>query len=117
MWVDNTATLAVGNDFTHETVKHVTVNVQFIQECVRRKMILLASIRTYQSISDIMAKQSTGPQFREFSSAQRLFYGYKRWNRYASGRLAAMQAIADIQRTLRNQRTRKRIFARQECDD
>ena len=31
-WVDNTAVIAVatGNDFTHETVKHVTVKVRFL---------------------------------------------------------------------------------------
>ena len=36
VWVDNTATIAVaqamGNDFTHETVKHVTVKVLFLQK-------------------------------------------------------------------------------------
>ena len=33
VWVDNTAAIAVamGNGFTHETVKHVTVKVQFLQ--------------------------------------------------------------------------------------
>ena len=32
VWVDNAASIAVakGNDFTHETVKHVTVKVRFI---------------------------------------------------------------------------------------
>ena len=66
VWVDNPATLAVanGNDFTHETVKHVTVKVRFLQECVQRKIILLAPIRTHQNIADIMTKQSAGPQFR-----------------------------------------------------
>ena len=44
VWVDNTAALAVanGNDFTHETVKHVTVKVRFLQECVQRKIILVS---------------------------------------------------------------------------
>jgi hypothetical protein len=46
VWVDNTAALAVatGNDFKfmHETVKHVTVKVKFLQECVQRKIIMLA---------------------------------------------------------------------------
>ena len=39
VWVDNTAAIAVakGNEFTHETVKHVTVKVRFIQECVQRE--------------------------------------------------------------------------------
>jgi hypothetical protein len=65
VWVDNTAALAVatGNDFTHETVKHVTVKVRFLQECVRLKIILLAYIKTSKNIADIMTKQSTGPQF------------------------------------------------------
>ena len=56
VWVDNTATLAVanGNDFKHETVKHITVNsvkVRFLQECVQHKIILLAPIRTHQNIA------------------------------------------------------------------
>jgi hypothetical protein len=35
--VVNTAAIAVatGNDFTHETVKHVIVKVRFLQECVQ----------------------------------------------------------------------------------
>ena len=36
----------------------------FLQECVQRKVILLAYIRTAQNIADIMTKQSQGPQFR-----------------------------------------------------
>ena len=43
--VDNTVTLAVANgndDFTHETVKHVTAKVRFLQEYVQRKIVLLA---------------------------------------------------------------------------
>ena len=38
-------TLAVANgndDFTHETVKHVTAKVRFLQEYVQRKIVLLA---------------------------------------------------------------------------
>jgi hypothetical protein len=109
----NTATLAVanGNDFTHETVKHVTVKVQFIQECVRRKIILLAPIRTFQNISDIMTKQSTGTQYllhRDYSMGMSDGIDIK---------VAAMAAIADIQNGQRRRRTRKRIWARQECDD
>ena len=36
VWVNNTGAIAVatGNDFMHETVKHVTVKVHFLQECV-----------------------------------------------------------------------------------
>ena len=105
VWVDNTATLAVANanDFTHETVKHVTVKVQFIQECVRRKIILLAPIRTFQNISDIMTKQSTRTQYllhRDYSMGM------------SDGidiQVAAMATIADIQNGQRIRRTRKRI--------
>ncbi len=41
VWVDNTAAIAIatGNDFTHETVKHVTVKVRFFQKCVQLKII------------------------------------------------------------------------------
>jgi len=48
VWVDNTAAIAVatGNDFTHETVKHVTVKVRFLQECVQRKIIMIVYIKT-----------------------------------------------------------------------
>ena len=68
VWVDNTAAIAVatGNDFTHETVKYVTVNsvkVCFLQECVQRKIILLVYIKTGKNTPDIMTKQSPGPQF------------------------------------------------------
>ena len=48
---------------THETVKHVTVKVRFLQECVQRKILLLVYIKTGKNISDIMPKQSPGPQF------------------------------------------------------
>ena len=65
VWVDNTAAIAVatGNDFTHETVKHVTVKVRFLQECVQRKIIMILYIKTCKNIADIMTKQSSGPQF------------------------------------------------------
>ncbi len=38
MWVDNTVAIAVatGNDFTHETVKHVTLKARFLQGCVQQ---------------------------------------------------------------------------------
>jgi hypothetical protein len=67
VWVDNSAAIAVatGNDFTHETVKHVTVKVRFIQECVQRKIILISYIKTSKNIADIMTKQSAGPQFAQ----------------------------------------------------
>ena len=66
VWVDNTAALAVatGNDFTHETVKHVTVKVRFLQECFQRRLIRLTYVATRKNISDMMTKQSTGPQFK-----------------------------------------------------
>jgi hypothetical protein len=67
VWVDNTAAIAVatGNDFTHETVKHVTVKVRFLQECVQRKIIMITYIKTNKNIADIMTKQSAGPQFAQ----------------------------------------------------
>ncbi len=66
-WVDNTATIAVatGNGFTHETVKHVTVKVRFLQQCVQRKIIMIAYIKTIKNIADIMTKRSAGPQFAQ----------------------------------------------------
>ncbi len=65
VWVDNTAAIAVatGNDFTHETVKHVTVKVRFLQECVQHKINMIVYIKTCKNIADIMTKQSPGPQF------------------------------------------------------
>ncbi len=56
VWVDNTAAIADarGKDFTHETVKHVTVKVRFIHECVQRNIILIAYIKTSKNIADIM---------------------------------------------------------------
>jgi hypothetical protein len=67
VWVDNTAAIAVatGRDFTHETVKHVTVKVRFLQECVQRGIIMITYIVTSKNIADIMTKQSAGPQFAQ----------------------------------------------------
>jgi hypothetical protein len=53
----------VGNDFTHETVKHVKVKVRFLQECVQHKIIMIVYIKTSKNIADIMTKQSPGAQF------------------------------------------------------
>ena len=66
VWVDNTAALAVatGSDFTHETVKHVTVKVRFLQECVQHRIVRLSYISTHKNISDMMTKQSSGPLFK-----------------------------------------------------
>jgi hypothetical protein len=65
VWVYNTAALAVatGNDFTHETVKQVTVKVRFRQECVQHK-IRLTYVATRKNVADMMPKQSNGPQFK-----------------------------------------------------
>ena len=43
--VDNTAAISVatGTDFTHETVKHVTIKVRFLRECVQRGIIMMTS--------------------------------------------------------------------------
>ncbi len=54
---------ATGNDFTHEIVKHVTVKVRFLQECVQHKIIMIVYIKTSKNFADIMTKQSPGPQF------------------------------------------------------
>ncbi len=42
--VDNTVAIevATGNDLTHETVKHVTVKVCFIQECVQQRITMIS---------------------------------------------------------------------------
>ncbi len=41
VWVDNTTAIAVatGNDFTHETVKHVTVKARFLQSVFNAKSL------------------------------------------------------------------------------
>ena len=59
VWTDNTATLSVakGDNFTHETVKHVTVKVRFLQECIQRNIITLAHIKTTENTADILTKQ------------------------------------------------------------
>ena len=64
VWVDNTAALAVatGSDFTHETVRHVTVKVWFIQECAQRKIVRISYVATRKNISDMMTKLSAGTQ-------------------------------------------------------
>ena len=68
VWVDNTAAIAVakGNDFTHETVKHVTVKVRFIQECVQREIIMIPYIKTSKNIVDIMSWTSVR-QHRDYA--------------------------------------------------
>jgi hypothetical protein len=48
-----------------ETVKHVTVKVKFLQECVQRGIIMIAYIKTCKNIADIMTKQSVAPQFTQ----------------------------------------------------
>ena len=61
VWTNSMATLSVakGDNFTHETVKHVqvTVKVQFLQECIQRNIITLAHIKTTQTTADILTKQ------------------------------------------------------------
>jgi hypothetical protein len=67
VWVDNTAAIAVttGIDFTHETVKHVTVKVRFLQECVQKSIIRIVYIKKCKNTANIMTKQSAGPQFAQ----------------------------------------------------
>jgi hypothetical protein len=67
VWVDNTAAIAVamGNDFTHETVKHVTGIVFFLQECVQCGIIMISYFKMSKNIADIMTKQLAGPQLAE----------------------------------------------------
>ncbi len=67
VWVDNTAAIAVasGNDSTHETVKHMTVKVRFLQERVQRQIIVIQYIETNKNVTDITTKQSAGPQFAQ----------------------------------------------------
>ena len=75
VWVDNTAaiTVATGNDFTYETVTHVTAKVHFLQECVHRKILFYSCIsRQAKNISDIMIKQSPRPQFIQNRNYSRL---------------------------------------------
>jgi hypothetical protein len=94
VWVDNTAAIAVatGNDFTHETVKHVTVKVRFLQECVQKSIIRIVYIKTCKNIADIMTKQSAGPQFAQHRD-------------FTLGRIdviaAVIAAVAEIRRKIR----------------
>ena len=44
--------------------------IRFIQECLQRKIVRISYVATRKNISDMMTKQSSGPQFishREFS--------------------------------------------------
>ena len=91
VWVDNTSALAVatGSDFTHETVKHVIVKVRFIQECVQHKLVRFSYVATRKNISDVMTKQSVGPQFISHRESDSRFYaripwirGFIRWSRH-----------------------------------
>ena len=59
VWTDNMAALSVaeGDNFTHETVKHVTVKGQFLQECIQCNIITLVHIKTTQNTTNILTKQ------------------------------------------------------------
>ncbi len=67
IWVHNTAVIAVsvatGKDFTHETLKHVTVKVRFLWGRVQRRIITITSVKTCKNTTDIMNMQLAGPQF------------------------------------------------------
>ena len=82
-----------------------------VWHCVQRKILLLAPIRTHQNIADIMTKQSAGPLFRMHRN-------------YILGmtdaidlQVGAMVAHVTTGTIRRRQLQRKRILARQECDD
>ena len=116
-WVENTATLAVanGNDFTHKTVLHVTVKVRFLQDCVQRKIVLLApiqAIRTHQNIADILTKQADGPQFRMHRN---YILGVSDTVDISVSAMIVYVSRASTRR--RRRQSRKSILARQECDD
>ncbi len=53
-----------GNDFMHETVKHVAAKVRFLQECVQHKIVRRTYAATRENGADMMTKQSNGPQFK-----------------------------------------------------
>ncbi len=66
MWVDTAAIdIVTGKYFTHETVKHVTVKMLFLQECMQRGIIMIAYIKTCKNIADIMTKQSAAPRITQ----------------------------------------------------
>jgi hypothetical protein len=65
-----------GNDFTHETVKHVTVQVFFFQEYVKYKIVRLIYVGTRENISDMMTKQFNRQQFKLQNASQ---LGDSRW--------------------------------------
>jgi hypothetical protein len=85
VWVNNTAAIAVatGNNLTHETLKHVTIKVRFLQECVQKSIIRMVYIKTCKDIADFMTKQSAGPQFAQHSD-------------FTLGRIKTCKNIADF---------------------
>ena len=92
VWTDNTATLSVvkGDNFTHETVKHVTVKVQFLQECIQHNIITQVHIKTTQNTADILTKQLAAVIFeihRNYS------LGYSKENLHV---LSAAMCICDL---------------------
>jgi hypothetical protein len=68
VWVDNMAALSVatGENFAHETSKHLSVKVRYIQERLNRNMIHLHYIKTDENVSDMMTKSLTGNKFLRF---------------------------------------------------
>ena len=71
---------------------------------------MLATIRNDQNITDILTKQSAGPQFRMHRNILGMTDAI-------DIQVGAMAARVTASTTRRHQLKRKRILARQECDD
>ena len=75
------------------------------------QILLLAAIRTHQNIADILTKQSVGPQFRLHRN---FILGM---TDTIDLQVEAKYAHVTVGKARRRQLKRKRILARQECDD
>ena len=94
VWCDNTATLAVANgeDFTHETVKHLSIKVKFLQECVQKGIVVLGYISTEKNPTDILTKQTAGPLFEIHRETCQGTYLLRELDRVAEVKLVQKQA-------------------------
>ena len=91
--------------------KHLDVQIKYIIEAIVKENILVEYISTERNLADILTKQSVGPQFRLHRN-------------YILGmtdtidlQVEAKYAHITMGKARRRQLKRKRILARQECDD
>ena len=67
LFCDNKAAITVseGQNFSHETVRQVDVQVKYMKESIENKWLKLIYLKTNKNPADILTKAVPGPAFRE----------------------------------------------------